>query len=124
MRMFLVPFLVLLAYRFLENTERIYINYQQSGGFAGISRSIEIDSDTLDAEEQVRLEQLINDADFFELEVDSLKTNGLPDEYQYVIVIEKEGKKRSISVRDSLMPDKLRPLINYLSRKTRSIKRQ
>lgn len=121
MQTFLVVFLVLLACNNLDKSERIYIKYQQSGGFAGITRSVEIDSDTLGVDEQKELFQLINEADFFELKVDRLRTDGLPDQYQYTIEIKQGDQIRSMVIDDSSMPDALRPLINYLSRKARSI---
>ena len=104
--------------------EPFYIWFERSGGFAGISTSVEIDSKTLSAEEAGELEQLIEQSGFFDfIKKDTIPTQELgqgPDQFQYEITIEyKGGEKKTVELNESTIPDSLRPLVNYLTQKAR-----
>jgi hypothetical protein len=97
------------------------IKFRQSGGFAGLVKSVEIDLDDLSGEEAEELKSLIEQADFFELPEPPRQT--LPDMEQYSISIEAEGKTRKIHVGRSNRPDNLKPLIKHLAKKAKYEKR-
>ena len=108
--------------------EPFYIWFERSGGFAGISTSVEIDSKTLPAEEARELEQLIEQSGFFDFNKnDTIPDLGLgqgPDQFQYKITIEYKGReKKTVELSESTIPDSLRPLVNYLTQKARSTRR-
>lgn len=112
---FLAAFLTL-VFSFNEVQEKLFISYERSGGFAGITQSVEIDGDTLSVDEVKKLSQLIEDADFFSLQLD--KSN-LPDQFYYKIEIVKGEQKGSIEFGESFAPNTLIPLLDYLSKMAR-----
>lgn len=96
--------------------EHFNIWFERSGGFTGIPVKVEINSDTLSAEDQVKLRQLIDESNFLDIQdIDSLPKD-LPDQFYYQLTIESSGKKRSAGFTDMNVPDDLRQLINYLVR--------
>lgn len=100
-----------------------YIWFEKSGGFAGITTSVEIDSELLPSGELEELKQLIDQSGFFEWnKIDSIPV-AMPDQFQYIITIEHEGEKRTAEFSDLTVPDNFRPLINYLTQKARSKKK-
>lgn len=121
--MYLVLLLVLLGSDSLDSGKTIYISYKQTGGFAGMNRSLEMNSDTLNIKEQNELNQLIADADFFNLVIEENDLERSRDQFHYEISIKQNDQKRSLKINDSNVPEKLRPLINYLSGKVRSFNR-
>jgi hypothetical protein len=99
-----------------------YIWFERSGGFTGISTSVEIDSKLLSYDESEELKQLIDQSDFFELIKNDTIQVSMPDQFQYTITIKDDRAKRTVEFSDITMPDTMRPLINYLSQKARSKK--
>ena len=120
MQKYLVLLLVLLGSNSLNPGNNIYVHFQQTGGFAGLSRSLEFSSDTLSVQEQKQLHKLIKDSDFFEIRIDNKENDKSRDQFQYEILIKQNDREGSISVSDSNMPESIRPLIDYLSRKVRT----
>ena len=112
---YLAAFLTL-VFNFTKVEEKLFISFERSGGFAGITQSIEIDGDTLSTDEVKKLSQLIDDADFFSLQ---LGKSNLPDQFYYKIEILKGDQKGSIEFGESSAPDKLIPLLDYLSKMAR-----
>ena len=100
-----------------------YIWYERSGGFTGISSSVEIDSKLLSPDESEELKQLIDQSDFFNWSKNDTIPVEMPDQFQYTITIEHQGEKRTLEFSDITMPDNMRPLIYYLSQKARSKKK-
>ena len=100
-----------------------YIWFERSGGFTGISTSVEIDSKPLSIEEVDELKKLIEQSGFFDFNKNDTIPAELPDQFQYKITIEFESEKRTHQFSESAVPDNFRPLINYLTRKARSKKK-
>ncbi|MDH3191653.1 MAG: hypothetical protein OEM18_03060 [Nitrosopumilus sp.] len=88
------------------------INFERSGGFAGITNSCIINSDKLSLDEQKHLQELLND-------LRSSKTKDLPlssegrDCFQYKILVE-DGEKFTIMTDELTMDSKQRNLIDFL----------
>lgn len=119
---FLVVCLVLIS-NTLAFHKPFCIFFERSGGFTGISTTVEIDSKTLPPEEAEKLEEMIKDSGFFmEIKEDSIP-EARPDQFQYKITIEYEGKRQTRELKESTIPGSFRPLINYLSRKARPEKK-
>ena len=91
------------------------IEFVRSGGFAGIRLAGSFDTQQLLPEQASTLDKLIEDAGFFSLPGQIRPGSTGPDRFQYKVVITSAGKTHSIMVDDSVMPDKLRPLIDYLT---------
>lgn len=118
MAMYWVVFLAL-AFNGIDVEDRFYISFERSGGFAGLVNSIEINGDTISVEEKQNLQGLIDDAGFFELKNEKLKSTNSADGFSFDLTIEIGDKKNSLNVNDPAIPDSLRPLISYLSKKAR-----
>ena len=107
---------------FVAIQNSFYISFERSGGFTGISTSVEIDSQLLSYDESEELKKLIDQSDFFKWSKNDTIQVSMPDQFQYTITIEQQGEKRTVVFSDITMPDNMRPLINYLSQKARSKK--
>jgi hypothetical protein len=116
---YLVVCLVLISNN-LTFQEPYYIWFERSGGFAGITTSIEIDSKSLSSEDTENLRQLIDQSGFFVYhKTDSIPGN-MPDQFQYKISIACDGIKQTVEFSDSTVPENFRPLLDYLTQKARS----
>ncbi|MCX6064398.1 MAG: hypothetical protein NT121_01380 [Chloroflexi bacterium] len=98
------------------------IDFERTGGFAGIRTTLTIDVDSLPADDAVALRKLVEDADFFTFSLLHPKTV-VPDSFHYVITVEGEGRQRTVRVGDMSIPETLRPLIDTLSQRARSQRR-
>lgn len=96
------------------------IDFTRSGGFAGMRLAVRIDTDTLPSTEADRLRLLIEEGRFFNLPA-SLKSN-LPggDRFQFRIKVEEGGKRKEVFADEAVVPETLRPLIDYLTDWARS----
>lgn len=94
-------------------TMKIY--FEQSGGILGIDKKISIDTDYLNADEAFKLQQLIDNAKFFEQPTESseLPQRGA-DYFEYRITIETIDRKHHVKTTDITMPPNIGPLIRYL----------
>ena len=101
--------------------EQFHISFRRSGGFTGASSSIEIDSRDLDALEAEELTLLIEGSGFFEAFAFENSFLHMPVQFRYQITIEHMGKKRTLELNDTSVPDLFRPLINHLVHRARKI---
>ena len=98
------------------------IVFRQSGGFPGLTRSIEIDLDEIIVQEAESLKSLVDQSRFFNLPEPVHRV--MPDEEQVFISIEMTGCSRSIFLGKSELPDDLKPLVKYLSKRAKYEKRE
>ena len=98
------------------------IKFRQTGGFAGLAKSIEIDCDKISADEAEFLQSLVDQSRFFN--ISEPVQHVMPDEEQYSITIEAMGHSRNIHMNKSGVPNDLRPLIRYLSKRAKYEKRK
>ena len=98
------------------------IDFERTGGFAGIRVAITVDVDALPNPDAAALRKLVTDADFFNL-TETRAGKAIPDGFQYSITIERDGQQRTVQVTDASIPDKLRPLVDDLSLRARSQRR-
>ncbi len=90
------------------------IRLERTGGFAGLRRTVTIDTDTLPSEESRKLQEMVEAAGFFNLpEKFPLPTRGA-DYFIYRLIVEKDGKKHTVEVSEPSVPAELRPLIQSL----------
>jgi hypothetical protein len=89
------------------------VKVERTGGFTGIPLTKTIDSATLSQQEATRLHQLMAAADFFKLP-STIPFTPQPDRFQYQIIVEQEGKQHSVTVGETAVPAKLKPLLNWL----------
>jgi len=98
------------------------INFERSGGFAGVKLVFSLDSDSLPADDAAVLKKLVEDVDFFHLPEPGAG-GGQPDGFQYAITVEQEGQQRTLRVSENMLSEKLRPLVNDLSMRARTQRR-
>ena len=94
------------------------IEFKRSGGFAGISVRLALDSAALPPGEREALEALIARARFFELP--ERRSSVHPDAFLYDLVIEREGRRHAICLGDRDAPAELKPLLERLIEMARS----
>ena len=95
------------------------VQFQVSGGighFPGLAAARTIDADALSEEDRRALQELVEEARFFELPAHAPAPRGAADYQTYAITIEEGGRKHSAVFSDPLPPavkalvDRLRAL--------------
>ena len=90
------------------------ISFERSGGFLGQNIDLNLDLDTLPANEALNLIHLVQQADFFKLPEDSVATTSA-DEFVYTLTVESGSSQHCVRTSDTSAPEALRPLLNVLS---------
>lgn len=84
----------------------------------GRTVSATIDLDDLPDDLAEALEEMLDEADFFELPAD-LTRPPMPDAFTYNITVNSGVREHSIRVSDATAPDDLRPLLEELNKQAR-----
>ncbi|MGO8991596.1 MAG: protealysin inhibitor emfourin [bacterium] len=100
-----------------EKTLRISI--ERSGGFAGITMKTAVDKKDLAPDEALKLHQLVEDADFFNLPREIMPPSRSRDRFQYKLTVEENGRQHTVRVTEEAMPEKLKPLVKWLMERAR-----
>jgi hypothetical protein len=98
------------------------IKFRQTGGFAGLTKSANIDADQLPDNETGMLRTWIEQANFWSMPKPS-SGRSLPDQEQYSITIEADGRSRTLHMSYSSVPTELKPLVDFLRSKATYDKR-
>jgi hypothetical protein len=103
----------------LNNSLTIY--FEQSGGFMGLTISVELNDKILSKDENEHVHILIEQANFFELQTE---TSGQPhpDQLLYKISVETVTQYHTLTVYEHQVSAGLQPLVKFLSRKARRLK--
>ncbi|MCL4530132.1 MAG: hypothetical protein M1282_12040 [Chloroflexi bacterium] len=91
------------------------IEFVRSGGFAGISLTARVDSEKLAPDEKAALEKKISDASFFDLPGQIKPTPPGADMFEYSLTISSPPRTHTVIVSETVVPDKLRPLLDHLT---------
>ena len=91
------------------------IHFERKGGFTGIPFAITINVDALAEPERQVLHGLIDSADFFKLPAFIRSSKTLPDRFQYIIDVERNDQKHTVSVDETAAPASLMALIQVLA---------
>lgn len=91
------------------------IEFVRSGGFAGINLTARVDSEKLAPDEKAALEKKISDASFFDLPEQIKPPSPGPDRFEYSVTVSSSGRTHTVIVSETLVPDKLRPLLDHLT---------
>lgn len=99
------------------------IYFEQSGGFMGLTISVELNDEILSKDENEHVHILIKQANFFELQT---VTTGhpLPDQLIYRITVETATRHNTLIVYEHQVSTELQPLIKFLSQKARTKKKR
>ena len=93
------------------------ITFKRNGGFAGNGIDLRLDLNSLPAGEAQQLLQLVEEADFFHIPINTLPSEPITDEFIYTISLEAGSTAvHSVRTSDTTMPEPLRPLVEELSK--------
>ena len=94
------------------------IRFERSGGFAGMTRTVEVATDALSEDQRELVTSLVRSADFFALPQNPAPRdpNGA-DRFSYTITIDSAARTHTIETNDAAMPESLVPLIDWLNRR-------
>ena len=95
---------------------RFKIIMKRDGGFAGIGRSVALDTSKMPPEAARELEGLVRDSNFFELPARPSRIAGGTDRFQYRITVSGGGKRHGVRLNEADVPDQVRPLLDRLSK--------
>jgi hypothetical protein len=102
-----------LACRF-EAAVGLHIEFERSGGFAGVVLRTSVDSSELPREEAAELEALVARASLPGLAARSGGSPPAPDRFQYVLTILRDGRTQRIRFSERDVTPELRPLLDRL----------
>jgi hypothetical protein len=89
------------------------VSFLESGGFAPLFRSCELDVEMLPPSEAARLRQLVEDSGFW-----TARSRRLPnarDLPSVAITVEADGRTRTVTFDVTVVPDAFGPLVAFLS---------
>ena len=89
------------------------INFARSGGFANINLKAELDSADLPPERAKELTRLVAKARFFDQPASGAAPS-MPDQFQYEVTIEGDGRSHTIKTSDDAAADDLKLLFDFL----------
>ncbi|MDJ0735853.1 MAG: hypothetical protein QNJ47_17620 [Nostocaceae cyanobacterium] len=96
------------------------IDFERSGGFAGISLTYSVDTESISENEAYELQQMITTANFFNLPAKIAASPSGADQFNYKITVENEGQQYTVETGDMSAPPTLQPLLQKLNQKARS----
>ena len=101
----------------------MHIEFVRSGGFAGLRLATTIDTQQLGAEVASALDKMVAEAGFFALPEQIKPASPGPDRFEYQVTISSGAQKHSINVSDAVVPEPLRPLLDFLTTQAMSGKK-
>jgi hypothetical protein len=92
------------------------INFERSGGFAGMLSTVSVDTSSLPSEQAAQIQNIVEDANFFNLSsTPPPPKRGPADYFNYKITVEAEnGRKHTVECTDIAMQPSIKPLIDFL----------
>jgi hypothetical protein len=99
------------------------IHFERSGGFAGITLSVTIETDTLPPGDAEELQRLVERAGFFDLPATIADTTPVADQFVYRVTVEADARSHTVETSEGAAPSTLRPLLDWLNRATRRARR-
>jgi hypothetical protein len=97
------------------------INFERSGGFAGILATVSVDTSSLPSQQSAKLQNMVEDANFFSLSsAPPPAKRGPADYFNYKITVEAEdGRKHTVECTDIAMQPSIKPLIDFLGKQAK-----
>ncbi len=96
------------------------INFERTGGFAGMRLATTIDTATLPADQATALQGSVEAAHFFDLPAKIPAPPHAADQFQYIVTIEAEGKRHTVDVGEGSASPALQALLQQLTQLARS----
>jgi hypothetical protein len=85
---------------------------ERTGGFAGLTLRAEVDSEQLTPAEARKLKRLVKESQV--LDQPAKAEGAMPDQYQYDLEIEDEGRTRTIQTNDAAASEEMAKLIEWV----------
>jgi hypothetical protein len=94
---------------------KIYL--ERSGGFAGILITVSVDTSLVPSEQAGQIQEMVEDANFFNLSSLPQPKSGPADYFTYKITVEADaGTKHTVECTDIAMQPSIKPLIDFLGK--------
>lgn len=97
----------------------MHIDFERSGGVAGIRLTCAIEVQKLPHEESAKVRAMIDSAKFLELPKKLAATKSGADRFQYKIIVEMNEQRHRVDIDEAAAPPSLRPLLDWLTKKAR-----
>jgi hypothetical protein len=91
------------------------IDFERTGGFAGMRLAATIDTATLPPDQADTLSGLIGDAHFFDLPAKIPAPANVADQFNYRVTIEAAGKRHTVAVSEASASPELQALLQQLT---------
>lgn len=91
------------------------IEFERTGGFAGMQIAATIDTNALSPKDAQNLREMVDAADFFHLPATIRSQSGGADSFQYRVTIEDEGRKHTVEAGEGGASAELRSLLRRLT---------
>jgi hypothetical protein len=91
------------------------IEFERTGGFAGMQLSTTVETDDLVPRDAELLEAAVEQADVAQLPRRLIAAAPGADRFQYHLIVEQGGERYEVEVSEAAVPDSLRTLIEHLS---------
>jgi hypothetical protein len=101
-------------YLSLKGDKMTTITFKRSGGLIGNELHLDLELDSLPEDEAQRLQQMIDEAGFFNIP-ENLAGRSTVDEFQYEITVDNGSAYHTVSATDTTMPKSLFPLVKELT---------
>ena len=103
----------------------LHVEWERTGGIAGMRMAATIDSDSLSREEVDQLRVLVEAAGFFDLpEKIGGPDAGGADRFLYTVAVETDGLRHTVHTSEAAAPPPLRSLIQWLTSAARKERRR
>ncbi len=100
-------------------SEIMRIEFERSGGFAGLRLAATIEADSLSVEEADELCKLVEEAGFFDLPARIAGPDAQPDQFMYKVTVETEARRHTVQLENTAPSPELQPLLHWLTRAVR-----
>lgn len=91
------------------------IDFERTGGFAGLMIKKVIDSDKLPPDDANRLHQLIEASNFFKLPKSITSSSPGVDRFHYTVTVDADGKRHTVEIDEAAATPELKPLLQWLT---------
>ena len=100
-------------------SEPLRVEYERSGGFAGLTTRAQADAGNLAPEEADALRAMVEQAAFFSLPAHVAPPARGADRFEHAVTVIDGERRHTVRVSEGAVPDTLRPLVDYLVARAR-----
>ena len=96
------------------------VDYERTGGFAGMRMAASFDLDELPEQEAADIKECLHKAQFHKLPERIESQPSMPDQFTYQITVDSGTAKHTVTTGDASAPAELRALIDLLTQLART----